>query len=64
MIVRICAAVSGKLSVALASVVCLTGFSLAASPDKTQLPGAYFRLLGAGSALVEARLNAEPSATL
>src|SRR5438093_668043 len=64
MIMRICAAVSGKLRIALVSMICVSGFSLAASPDNTHLPGAYFRLLEAGSALVEARLNAEPSATL
>ena len=54
---RICAAVSGKLRIALVSMICVSGFSLAASPDNTHLPGAYFRLLEAGSALVEARLD-------
>ena len=64
MITRICAGLIGKLMMALVSVLCLSGFSLAASPDHTKLPGAYFRLLEAGAAQVEARLNAEPSATL
>ena len=64
MITRICAGLIGKLMMALVSVLCLSGFSLAASPDNTKLPGAYFRLLEAGAAQVEARLNAEPSATL
>jgi hypothetical protein len=64
MITRICAGLIGTLMMALVSVLCLSGFSLAASPDNTKLPGAYFRLLEAGAAQVEARLNAEPSATL
>jgi hypothetical protein len=64
MITRICAGLIGKLMMALVSVLCLSGFSLAASPDNTKLTGAYFRLLEAGAAQVEARLNAEPSATL
>ena len=64
MVTRICAGLIGKLMMALVSVLCLSGFSLAASPDSAKLPGAYFRLLEAGAAQVEARLNAEPSATL
>ena len=64
MITRICAGLIGTLMMALVSVLCLSGFSLTASPDNTKLPGAYFRLLEAGAAQVEARLNAEPSATL
>src|SRR5437899_7226414 len=59
-----CAALTVKIMIRLVSLFSLSGFSLAASPDNTHLPGAYFRLLEAGSALVEARLNAEPSATL
>src|SRR5438552_14499372 len=64
MIARMCAALTGKLTIVLVSVLCLSGFSLATSPDNTHLPGAYFRLLEAGAAQVEARLNAEPSANL
>src|SRR2546430_14582605 len=45
-------------------VLFLPSMLLAASANNTQLPGAYFRLLEAGAAMVEARLNAEPSATL
>jgi hypothetical protein len=56
MITRICAGLIGKLMRALVSVLCLSGFSLAASPDNTKLTGAYFRLLEAGAAQVEARL--------
>ena len=44
---------------ALVSVLCLSGFSLAASPDNTKLPGAYFRLLEAGAAI---RCNNLPAA--
>src|SRR5438046_2725522 len=46
------------------SVFCLSSLSLAANANSTQLPGAYFRLLEAGTSQVEARLNAEPAATL
>jgi hypothetical protein len=39
-------------------------FLLAALAAAAPLPSSYFRLLEAGSAMVESRLNAEPSATL
>jgi len=64
MIARMWAALAGKLTTALLSLLCLTGLSIAAGPNSAHLPGAYFRLLEAGAAQVEARLNAEPSATL
>ena len=64
MITRMCAALAGKLTIPLLSLLCLTGLSIAADPNSAHLPGAYFRLLEAGAAQVEARLNAEPSATL
>ena len=52
MIARMCAALTGKLTIVLVSVLCLSGFSLATSPDNTHLPGAYFRLLEAGYRIV------------
>jgi len=64
MITWLCAVSAGKLTIRLAAVLCLSIVSLAANTNNAQLPGAYFRLLEAGSAQVEARLNAEPSATL
>jgi len=47
------------MSLKIAVVLCLAGRLLAGS-----LPGDYFRLLEAGAAQVEARLNAEPDADL
>jgi hypothetical protein len=37
---------------------------LQAQSKRSELPGRYFRLLEAGAAMVEARLNAQPDATL
>src|SRR5882762_814057 len=59
-----CAAWARKPIARRMKVLCLLGFSLAARANTAELPGAYFRLLEAGATQVEARLNAEPSATL
>jgi hypothetical protein len=45
-------------------IIALTVLASAATPAEQKLPGRYFRLMEAGTAKIEARLNAEPNADL
>lgn len=64
MIAKTCGVGIGKLMIGGVAMLCLLGFAQTAAAQPTALPGAYFRLMEAGTGLVEARLNAEPDATL